>query len=173
MWLIVTGPDKAGKSTLCKALSDDLGLPIRKCTHDIEHGALGSIIQEHTMLANKEENVLWDRWHYPEDIIYGAIVEHRPSVLSFYAPQVEYRMTEEIGAVYVHVTAEKITLVERYEASGDDYLSVEELMEVKDWYDYFMKNTTVPVVTINSSWCTPEEMVELVLSDLRRLKICK
>ena len=170
MWIIVTGPDKSGKSTLCKALSYHLLTPIRKCTHDIQFRDLPDIIKDHFEASQGHPYVLWDRWHYPEDIIYGPIVESRPSPLMFVMQDIEDGLMHADG-VFVYVTAEPETISERYQESGDDYLSLEQLHEVSKWYSVFMKTTRIPVITINSSWCKPEDMVDIVLKELGRLKV--
>lgn len=166
MWIIVTGPDKAGKSTLCEQLGYHLLKPPMKCTHNIDHLKLEQITNKHIKMFGGD-TVLWDRWHYPEDIIYGAIVEHRPSVLSFQTHILETDLFI-VDAHFIHVTAEPADLIARYNQSKDDYLSMEQLLSVKTWYDRFMKMTTIPVCHINSSWCTPEEMVTKALDYIRR-----
>ena len=167
MWLIVTGPDKSGKTTLCRALSDIYQVPVRKCTYAIDHRNLRQITAEHLCLYETEKT-LWDRWHYPEDIIYGAVVEHRPSVLAFHQHAIE-SMLHKVGAVFLYLHVNREVLVERYEQSGDEYLTVEQLLLVYDWYREFMHRTSLRVININATFLDTAEVADKVQQKLRRM----
>ena len=77
MIILLEGPDKAGKSSLAKMLSERLEIPIKKHSHcqsaQEAFGCAKQVLYEYKKELDRPTQI-WDRFYYPSDLIYGPIV---------------------------------------------------------------------------------------------------
>ena len=157
MNVILIGPDGSGKTTLAKVLAEQLGFTYVKCNNQQEDKPALALEKIKTDI-----NVVYDRFYYPDDIIYNRI-KKIPTV-----PEYEkgydavLAQMEKSNTFFIFVTADLETLCERSKVWIDDYVSVEDLPFIIEYYDKFlmqMFSRNIHCACIDTSNITPEEAV--------------
>jgi NTP pyrophosphatase (non-canonical NTP hydrolase)/deoxyadenosine/deoxycytidine kinase len=123
--VIMIGPDGAGKTTLMKHLSQMMGMPIVKCDYRTED-------KVETSKANiySQINVLYDRFYYPDDIVYSKV---KGLLYPDYSEIKELLKSHNTVVVYVYASLDE--LVKRSAAWADDYVATTELQSIIDIYN--------------------------------------
>jgi len=167
MIVIVAGPDRSGKTTLVRILGEIFGVTPRKACCIADDGetiaAVATYLREETELYKPlysgphkplQPPILWDRWWYPDDVIYRAVAEGRESILLPYAQVIEQQL-KRLQTVVLHVTASQETLEARYKQLGeDDYLPKSKLPALLEAYERFFLDTKLPAYRI----CTDDSV---------------
>jgi thymidylate kinase len=149
--VIVIGPDNSGKSTLAAKLKDSVIGEHHKAIHlDDDDLTFDTVVQEIAGAREREEIVIWDRWYYPDDMIYNPIVVGRHSKLSPHVKFVEGCLNV-MNTMFLFVTADKDDLKARLRQRGDDYITEDMYEQILRNYDTFIQNTNIPYKVINTS----------------------
>lgn len=155
MLVIVTGPDKAGKTTLCTHLAKALNMNYIKCVRPKNHEQLvGTVF--HLINNPPKESTIIDRWYYPEDLIYEPIMSGNVSELVSYQGVIEHSL-KKLGVLYLYVYANEPTLRKRWELVGDEYLTPDRLPYLLKEYHNFYNGTSLSMIPIDTTDMTPED----------------
>lgn len=136
MFVIVEGPDKAGKTTLVRGLAQIFNARVEKHVHEPDDVILKRV--EELMSNDVEKPVIYDRWYSISDPIYSPVMRNKPSVLADKLPRIERRLNE-LGAILLLLTFRRpeIAVNRFYKSGGDDYVTAEQLVEIIRGYDNF------------------------------------
>lgn len=163
MRYIFIGPDCAGKSTLAELFADKLNLPIfHNSAVKSSFELMRSVLHEITRV----EDVVLDRFQYPDDIIYKRACGDLSSRLCEFIPEIERELKDNTMFIYVHCS--ESTLMERLEARGDDDRTAEEILRAAEGYVEFIQRTTIPVISIWSEANTPEQLVKILMDKIKK-----
>ena len=171
MIIIFIGPDKSGKTTVASAVADRYNtVPIKGSNMDDDRKYSELVNEVLKSAEDKKKMIICDRLPYPEDLIYSSAVEQKTSRFRANRYDIEHRMNE-LGCLIVFVNANIETLQERYEvAGGDKYLDFELMPVVISGYWSFLISTSLPYVTINTTYLTPEETAITVYKEVERMQ---
>lgn len=147
--VIFIGPDNAGKTTIIKGIQDILDCDVIKYNPAKEEIMRTNL---HKAVTEKREKItIWDRFHYPDDIIYDSKSPLIPEEL-------EIRKTFK-DALFILVTASEQTLLDRYKILGDPLRSPMKIVLVKQLYDIFYKHNKDNVIVRDTTSTTIEDDV--------------
>lgn len=151
MVVIITGPDLAGKSSITKKLTEVLPGRYVKGNRIADSKELYlSVVDDLYKMQSTVGTLIFDRWNYPEDLIYEPIMTGEESSLLPHVKMIE-RELNEAGALIIVLTADIKVLEQRYQQRGDEYISEETLTIINDKYMDFVKKTTVATAVIDTS----------------------
>ena len=184
MRLILIGPDKAGKSTLARNLHEIFGgalihakrIPsqptlvayVKSTMKMINEGVDFPIDPKGTEYVNPSHPIIFDRFNYPDDLIYEPIVEGRPSPLSDITNEIENNLIAN-KFIFVYVTANWDCILQRYRDEGDHYVDEEQLIKTYNEYQGFEQRTAVPLVGVNTSYADEASVVHQVIKSLAQI----
>jgi len=109
MIIIVEGIDRVGKTTLCKKLSEELGIPIHKYKGLIEYNKMNNTEETDKILSNlrilneTKSNIIFDRL-YMTDYVYGNIERNynpRESAKNLSLIENEIKNINDVILIYV------------------------------------------------------------------------
>lgn len=156
MFLVVTGPDGAGKSTLIQNLQENFKHPF-----DVVHkGVPPKSVEEaeavlwEVMLERIRtgKSFLCDRLNYPDDLIYSPIITGRNSDLIYDQEAGIVRMLKACKAYYIYVTAPLDVILERDAArGGDPYVQRRQHEAVHHAYEEMFEAFPLPFTRIDTS----------------------
>lgn len=171
MFVIVIGPDNAGKSTIIRGIQQT---PLKFDTYfkglapENPHAAAEAfwkVVKVHLQTGN---SYLCDRLYYPDDIIYREVVEPGFKDISTAVYDQEagmMAMLKEIDAFFVLVTASPDTLVARG-VDNRRYVDAEQLREVKRRYDDLFMSYPLPFTVIDTDVYNKDQAVDKVWRDI-------
>lgn len=166
--VIFVGPDGSGKTTIAKRLAEKLaaeGFTYHKCDYRQEDKP------QLSLQLLEQSNVIFDRFYYPDDIIYSRITwEHDHPVEEPMDWSTDYWKSYDavvdqlcnVNTLYIYVGANEDVLKERSKRWADDYISVDDLHKICTLYSRWMQFiVTRPVIlmTLDTS-DTPENAVD-------------
>ena len=137
--IVVEGVDGAGKSTFIDAIQDDNpSTEVRHC------GPLkqAPLIEYEAKLRDydpREQNLfVCDRWHVGE-LVYGPLLRGSSKMTAAQFEHIELFLDSR-GALKVHVSASLDTIMERFNARGDDLITPDTVPFIWAWYNRFLRN---------------------------------
>lgn len=174
--VIFVGPDGSGKTSISKAVAGRLakqGFTYHKC--DYRQDDKPALSQR---LLSDNINVIYDRFYYPDDIIYSRVTHERTSEepIDWETPywksynEVLERLCE-LNTVYILVTASEETLKERSAAWADDYITTDDLQKIMALYDRWSRFiVTRPVVLfeLDTTEKSIDECVQECVDNIQR-----
>lgn len=171
MLVIVTGPDRAGKTTLIDYLTKSINFDyfhkgLAPADKYEAEASLWSFLR--TVINNPHKRYLCDRLNFPDDIIYRPVIENETSGIIH---EKQHEITEvlcHMKAFFVYVTADLKTLTQRWNVLGDDsYVTLKQNEVIWAKYELFFATTKIPHVRIDTSLLTPQEANEVALNALK------
>ncbi len=173
MIILLEGPDKAGKSSLAKMLSERLEIPIKKHSHcqsaQEAFGCAKQVLYEYKKELDRPTQI-WDRFYYPSDLIYGPIVAgyEIPNALRvLYSTEIQQALSQ-YNTLIIHCTADPEILIERLKRDGDYYIEERHVREIVKGYRKFFETCLLPTITIDSSEISVNEMVSQAINAILR-----
>lgn len=132
--VIFIGPDGSGKTTISGVVADKLGYRYHKC--DYRQAAKSQLSQ---VLLDSQIDVVYDRFYYPDDIIYSKVKGHEMSAqdIQEYEKVVASMLSRNV--IFVYVDAELETLQKRSGVWIDDYVTQNDLLPIKEEYAIWME----------------------------------
>ena len=174
--VIFVGPDGSGKTTISKAVAEKLaadGFTYHKCDYRQEDKPELS-----KRLMSEAINVIYDRFYYPDDIIYSRVTHERTSEepmdweTSYWKKYNDVlTLLCELNTVYIYVTADAETLKQRSSTWADDYITVEDLNKIRCLYDRWSRFiVTRPIVLfeLDTTDKPVDECVQECVDNIRR-----
>lgn len=160
--IILEGTDNAGKSTLAKALSEILNIPVRGRIVRAEQGQTVAELHVLDVFAQMQPTIL-DRCYAISDFVYEQVY----GGASLLAPhRLAWESDLSAAALVVYVLASEDDLQKRYEAEGDDLQSIDNILHAHALYDQFFKSTTIPAAYVNTSMGVPIEELAAAVAEL-------
>lgn len=138
MNVIFIGPDGAGKTTLAKQVAEKLGFVYHKCDYRQEDKPNLAL-----QLLDKQINVVYDRFYYPDDVIYSKIKGEHEGDDDYWACYNDVlAKLEKTNTCVIYVTASTEALMERLNVRGDEYIDINEetLERIKELYGRFLRS---------------------------------
>ena len=153
-YILVEGPDGAGKSTLVKNLKEQFG-DRAVCYH---FGVPADHTKQYNLYADtilKHENtnavVIFDRGWY-SDRVYAPIMRHREEMSRKQAKELDKIVKVTGGGVILYCTADIDTLWDRCQQRGETYIeNKEQLLLISKTYDFMLMFSELPVVKYDTS----------------------
>ena len=172
MKLIVTGPDCAGKSSLVNGLVSVFGFTLIKIRR-LDDKYMMNIAVDKWINRMRTEHILFDRFYYPEDILYEPLFDSgQRSVLESRAEVLE-KIFNELGVLFVYVTAQPEVLRARFRVRGDEVRNEEQILKIADVYEDFFSKTKLNYIRIDSSVCSISDMIEHAALEITRWHLTK
>ncbi len=137
MNVIFIGPDGSGKTTLAKRVAEELGFKYHKCDYKQDDKPNLAL-----QLLNSQINVVYDRFYYPDDVVYGKIKgEHKDDQDYWKIYNDVLAKMEETNTCIIYVTASTEELLKRLNVRGDEYIDINEetIENIKALYGRFMQ----------------------------------
>lgn len=170
--VIFIGPDGSGKTTLTTKLADLTGMKRIKCDYRQEDKPRTAI-----NMLNDDVGVIYDRFYFPDELIYSA-VKGIPLNDSYKASLYDIWDTLKlVNPVFVYVDADIDELIERSKVWADNYVSVEQLAQIKSEYESFLSSmeiNKVPIIKIDTTSLAVDTygydgMIQFLIEQLNRI----
>ncbi len=152
--VIFVGPDGAGKTTISKQVAEIMEYDYHKCNYEQDDK-----VNLATHLLNREVNTVFDRFYWPDDIIYTTLHAGQAATnfLGSYGSVIKALV--EGNTLFVLVDADLKTLEHRSKQWADDYIKVEQLELLQEAYNNLMMELqdqyNLPVLYISTSDIEP------------------
>lgn len=174
MIIIVTGPDKTGKSSISSFLRHYFNAVVIKGSVR-KREAIPVVTESYieTFERNPDQNFLCDRFHIIDERVYSpAIADRRPIFSREQIQEYENRL-RKLNTVVIRTDAQYHIIERRYEdLGGDEYTQLDDVNRVREFYDTVIEQTTLPVISIDSTHdsikqnvCDAISGVELVMRE--------
>jgi deoxyadenosine/deoxycytidine kinase len=162
--IILLGPDKAGKSTLCSALRKEYpwlnynkGLRIERLFDMMKY--------DEDLLKKIQADVnpwILDRFHYPDESIYCKLSRNSdlPADVKLWYDHVVVSTLQRLNALFIYCFADTNVLSARFKASGETDIKEDWLPQLRSAYDNWASSCLVfPILKLDSTTLTPQDMV--------------
>jgi thymidylate kinase len=144
MFIMVEGPDGAGKSTLVKQLAD--ARPYATVLHKGPPGEDPYAEWEQPLTRSTDKLTFADRWHWGE-LVYGPLLRGI-SILDDTAFRHVEMTLQALGTLCVYMDQPLPILVDRLEARGDDLIKTDMLETIQAGYAEVLRKTTLPTLVL-------------------------
>ena len=152
MFVILEGPDGAGKTSFANALAERVFTytqhePIRLHRGPIKESPLSEYLYCVDQVYRPGDNIhiICDRWHWGE-LIYGPLYRGR-SQLTISERYLIDQWLRTNGALIVHLTNIRDVLLKRHQNTHEDFLKPEHVQHVIESYDDVAKTSIVNTIT--------------------------
>lgn len=144
MFLILVGPDGAGKTTLANKLADHFGLKYIKRDKPYTQEDKDNMFKSYLEVIENEDNVIYDRYLYCEKV-YGPIMRDENVVTWEQLHEIELALAKK-KAIVIHCTDNTDALWERCNSRGEDYVtSHSQLDKIRRGYHMVLQHSILPV----------------------------
>jgi len=173
MLVIVEGPDKVGKTTLCKNLSKSLCAPVIKGKRPEEKGKYGeghaagyhsAVLEIH---RKTKMSMVLDRFHLSE-YVYSKLKGRPFDKISWNKVDRELATFDDVILVYLSSTVANITS----RVKDDEYISESEVRKLVDLYDEVIKTTAIRnIIRVNTTFFSPRQTLIYTLEEIGQKRI--
>jgi adenylate kinase family enzyme len=167
--VIFLGPDGSGKTTISKDVAQRLGFTYQKCDYRQPRK------QELSLnLLKTQENMVYDRFYYPDDMIYCKVKDIQQSEEYWSRYEAVDRELNQLNTIIVFITASNEVLKERSKVWADDYVATTDLPAIKDLYENFLnytEQTNIVVLAYDTSLITADSvdytsLIDIITNDI-------
>ena len=160
--IILIGPDKSGKSTLCKKLQKEYSeLTYSKGSKMPINDMIGKVVRLLVEMKTGQKSYIFDRFHYPEELIYGSLNrDSLPFSVSHWFVNGVAEKLRDLNAIIIYCFADIDTLKKRFSESDETDIKVEWYERLLRAYGKWVKRTDFPILKLDSSKLTEEEMFD-------------
>lgn len=150
-YIIVEGPDGAGKTTLIEELLKSYPGAISKHFGHIPNpDEYWSIYAEAIEENNNKTVVIFDRSWY-SDMVYGPVMRNKLEMSPIHARMLDALVVANGGGMIIYCTAKTDILWKRCKARGETYItSIEQLNAISQTYEDVMDLAKLPVIRYNT-----------------------
>ena len=164
MLVILIGPDKSGKSTIARELNEEFGWSVYKGL-PVPPDKLFAQIKNVLHQLEREGNLICDRFHYPDDLMYAPIVDGHESWLEDKRDDLEWALNK-YRTLLVYVYADENMIDRRYTSAVEDkhkyYMPIEKIPKLIEAYEEFVKVTKLPVLRVDTSYALKAATLDIV-----------
>lgn len=162
MFLIVEGPDGAGKSTLVDNLAIAHYASTGRRAHILKaappdpptRDPFEEYEQQLEEYRTAEQLVICDRWHWGE-LIYGPLLRGGSRLDKAGWRHVEMFL-QALGAVTIYTSTPLEVMERRLGARGDDLIEIEHLAHLDDRYKWVIHRSALPVIATAGGTRAPQ-----------------
>lgn len=165
--ICLTGPNGAGKSTIADKLTQILSC---KYKHFDKVATLEEGRNEYfnfLRMLQDDDFYIIDRFYECEDV-YPRL--YRGYKLNYLA-DIENEIIKNHKFMFVYVTAELQTIIDRINIRGEDYVKPEHFGDERKLFDDFFIRQHLPYINIDTTITTVDENVKQIQDTARILKI--
>lgn len=145
MFIIVEGPDGAGKTTLVEQLKHQMHAEVLHFSKPSE-GDDQFMMYADAITANSGKNIIMDRAWYSE-LVYGPVMRDGSKLADQHVAALEAMVSIHGGGMIIHCTAPIRTLMSRCNKRGEDYVKLQgQLDAIRLGYYKVLEASTLPVV---------------------------
>lgn len=164
MLVILIGPDKSGKSTIAQELKEEFGWTLYKGL-PIPSDKLLTQVKDVLHQLEREGNLICDRFHYPDDLMYSPLIEGVPSVFEEKRDDLEWALNK-YRTLVIYVYADENMINRRYTSHVEDkhkyYMPIEKIPKLIEAYEEFVKVTKLPVLRVDTSYKLKSETLNVI-----------
>lgn len=165
MLIILEGVDCSGKTTLAMALSEMLDLDIVKGSSFEQSDCTKDELFTKFMELSKLDNVILDRFIYSNEV-YASEYEDFAILNDTQRRAIEDEIRDK--AIVVYLYADKTDLLDRFNARGDDYVTIDRFDSLLERYsESIVEIEGLLTIILNTSALTTEQMVDFVLKKIK------
>jgi len=161
MVIILSGPDKTGKSSIAKGIRDHFDAVYLKCSK-MPRDRTEFLVERYLNMFkdNPEHMFVCDRFNFVDDQIYEPVMEERPTVFSEEGKCYYKRELNKIPTLVILTDARIEVIQQRYKDMGGDwYVPFDKIQAIRKGYQQVSKSLGLPVRWIDSSDVTIEENI--------------
>jgi thymidylate kinase len=146
MFIIIVGPDGAGKTTLAKQLAKQTGFEIIKRNKPETEQEKKEMYENYCKIIMHKNNVIFDRFAYCEKV-YGSLMRDESIISDEQLKYLESLLSMK-GAIVIHCTDNIDNLWDRCTTRGERYITDKDTLDKirKAYIKLFSKQRLIPVV---------------------------
>lgn len=164
-YLVLEGSDCTGKSSLIESLSSKLGFKVirgssfehSQCTND-------ELFQKFKDMT-KEKMVVFDRFIYSNEV-YAQLYDDFAILSDEQRRMIESEISNR--AIVIYLEADIDTLTNRMNNRGDDYVTADRLVSIKEKYEESLNKCGLDFIRIDTSNLNKEQVLESTLKVLNQ-----
>lgn len=162
MNLLVIGVDNTGKTTLVEGLRKKLRWPVFNFPTQSDPVMAVETCRRGIFAADQFENIIFDRFPHPDDIVYAPVVTDKAISKTLMAMHTDWILPLMLKGNFKIIYCEaSLSVLERRLADlGDEYINASHLRSLMDGYEVYLKSTPLPFIRLDSSELNPDQMVE-------------
>lgn len=161
--VILTGPDKSGKTTLTSSLLKEYPWfstykSLKPASLDIANKTTSEFLEKQLSTVNP---IICDRFHYPEELIYSSLnrAEDLPDDIKKWYKLFVIPTLQKLDTKIIYCTASTDILKQRFIESKETDIQIEWFESLQAKYKEFVKHAQFAVLTLDSGFLTKEEML--------------
>lgn len=166
MIVIFIGADNTGKTTIARRVSSHFNWELRKFMPASDEDKLTivyDLIEEMTIRkSHGEPHLICDRMNYPDDLVYGPIIDGRPSLFRGLEGSLE-RQLNDLDTLLIYTEADLGDVKKRFESEGDWLIKIETIPAIVKNYEQFLRDTSMCYIRINTSDTSLDECVNIAI----------
>lgn len=162
MVIIVTGIDCSGKTTLIEQLSKRMNYEVvRGSSFQLTANKTNDELFKTFLELTKLENVIFDRFSFC-NFVYAPLYEDYSQLTIEQIRLIEQNLPK--GSRIIYLTADKETIIERFNTRGEEYVSEDKIDAILKGYEEVLENTTLQIDKFNTTYMSTDEIVEFLLN---------
>lgn len=155
MIVICIGNELTGKTTFSERLAQELQWERIKCIRIPSSQKRPEAIDKFLDMHFTQKHIIFDRWYFPDDIVYEPLFYKEQSTLLPVQDIIE-RKLRRLNTMMLYFKADIKTLEMRYAKRGDEYRTLQDLKKIDIGYSKFLATTSIPYAVIDTTSSTPE-----------------